>query len=130
MRITKILRRALVGLAPSTGAVALVLALGTSGSAVACGGGDDGPASPRETVCSRVSLSSNGLSIRTDCSSISSTISNIQFDQFGRRISWTFDIRCTTGTERYTGRVTSVTYNNLGQALSATVEINGTTCRV
>lgn len=84
-------------------------------------------------LCSLVSLSSGGgIGIDMDCTGgVSAMISNIQYDQFGRRISYNFDIRCSGGgSDHYTGSVTGIQYNEYGQALSATVRINGTTCQV
>ncbi len=84
-------------------------------------------------LCSLVSLSSNGsVQIDMDCTSgISATISNIQYDQFGRRTSYNFDIQCSGGgSDHYTGSVSGIAYNQYGQALSATVRINGQTCSV
>jgi len=84
-------------------------------------------------LCSLVSISSNGsVQIDMDCTSgISATISNIQYDQFGRRTSYDFDIQCSGGgSDHYTGSVSGIQYNQYGQALSATVRINGQTCSV
>lgn len=101
--------------------------LGGSVSVSGCGDGSG----PGESVCSQVSFSqSSDISIdfNEPCGSFEATISNTTFDQFGRRTSYDFDISCATTSERYTGSVTDIVYNNIGQALSATVTINGETC--
>lgn len=92
----------------------------------ACGGSD----ATAPDVCSMVSLSSNGnLAIDFPCSSLDVTISGIHYDQLGRPVSYTFDHRCNAGgSGHYSGSVTNIRWNDLGQALGATVRINGTTC--
>lgn len=82
--------------------------------------------------CSLVSLSSSGnLTLDIECSGgFSATISNIQYDQYGRRSSYNFDIGCSDGSNRHTGSVSNIQYNQYGQAQSATVRIDGETCSV
>jgi hypothetical protein len=92
-----------------------------------CGNGTE----PERSDCDRLSFSSRaeiGIDFDQPCSSFESTLSNITYDQFGRVISYNFDIRCTTTSERYTGRVYNIEYNNLGVALSWDVTIGGETC--
>jgi hypothetical protein len=90
-----------------------------------CGGDSTGP---EEDVCDRVSFSQSGnIGIQMNCSgSVNSTISAIKYDQFSRPISYNFDFSC--GSERYAGSVTNIRWNNIGQALGATVSVNGKTC--
>jgi hypothetical protein len=95
-------------------------------STLACGGDASGPDA---NVCDEVSLSSNGsISVPLDCNNVSTTVSGIQYDQFGRPTAYEFSFRCADGSQSYTGRVTSITWNNLGQALGARVTINGKSC--
>ncbi|MGQ0640560.1 MAG: hypothetical protein ACT4P6_07280 [Gemmatimonadaceae bacterium] len=73
--------------------------------------------------------SSGGISIQGTCSGTrNATISGITYDQFSRVIAYNFDFSCSSGGERFTGRVNSVTYNNIGQATAWSVTVNGTTC--
>ena len=84
-----------------------------------------------EDFCSLVNISSNGdLSISgcTTGPNFSAQISDIQYDQYGRRSSYDYDITCNSG-DRYYGHV-SLDYNEHGQVTSATVTINGETCQV
>jgi hypothetical protein len=56
-------------------------------------------------------------------------VSGITYDSFSRRTSYNYDMSCSNGTNRKTGRVYNITYNNLGQALTWDFTVNGTTCR-
>ena len=85
----------------------------------------------KKDLCSLISVSSNGNLSISDCSTgpnYSAQISNIQYDQYGRRSSYNYDITCNSG-DRYYGSV-SLNYNEYGQVTSATVTINGETCDV
>jgi hypothetical protein len=111
---------------PMTGMALLLLLSGTV-SVSGCGDGSG----PGESVCSQVSLFQSGdigVDFKEACGGMEATVSGITYDQFGRRTSYNFDFRCTTTSERYTGSVTDIAYNSLGQALSAEVTINGETC--
>jgi hypothetical protein len=78
-------------------------------------------------------MSSNGgISFQfTSCpsSTYSSSITGIQYDNFGRRISYGFDVTCVGSNERYTGNVTSISYNEIGQVTGWVAVVNGQTCR-
>jgi hypothetical protein len=108
-----------------------LLAVAASTPVTGCSGGG-GPAGPGEDLCDRITFDSNqGISIRSafGCTSINSVNTGEQRDQFGRVLSFNFDITCTAGaSERLTGRVFNVTYNNLGQFVSAQATINGKSC--
>ena len=94
-----------------------------------CGDGDS--TGPGQSDCDRLSFSSRaeiGIEFDQACNSFESTLSNITYDQFARVISYNFDIRCTTTSERYTGRVYNIEYNSLGEALSWDATIGGETC--
>jgi hypothetical protein len=110
-----------------TPALALLLFAGPT-TTTACGGND----ATAPDVCSIVSLSRSGnLGIDFPCGALDVTISGVQYDQFGRPIAYTFDHRCTAGgSGHYSGSVTNIRWNDLGEALGATVRINGTTCNL
>lgn len=105
----------------------------TAGPAVLTACGDDGTGPQGRDLCELVSLNRNGnLSVDMNCSgSVTSTISEIRYDPFSRPTSYNFDMRCTgSGSDHYQGSVTNISWNNIGEALGATVTINGTTCSV
>lgn len=110
-------------------APALVLLLFAGPTATTACGGED-PTAP--DVCSIVSLSRSGnIGIDFPCSSLDVSVSGIQYDQFGRPTAYTFDYKCNAGgSGHYSGSVASIRWNDLGEALGATVTINGTTCHL
>jgi hypothetical protein len=99
-----------------------------------CGGSGGGPSGlDDEDLCDRVSFSNSPVSIsitsQAGCTATTGGFSNHVFDQFGRTLSFDFDIQCTAGgSERLVGRVFNVQYNNLGQILSLQATINGRSC--
>ena len=106
----------------------VVLVIGTI-TTTACGG-DGTPTGPE--LCSLVSFSRSGdFGVQYTCSgAYTATISSIQYDPFGRRTSYNFALGCDGGSTLYTGSVTNIQWNNIGEAQSATVRINGETCSV
>jgi hypothetical protein len=89
----------------------------------------DEPTQPAQNFCSRIGVSNNQPSISIDCSNISSTVSNIQYDQFSRVISFDFDFKCNTSSERYTGKFYDVQRNSIGQIISFQATVIGQSCR-
>ncbi|HSW29629.1 MAG TPA: hypothetical protein VLH75_09135 [Longimicrobiales bacterium] len=119
-------KRAVLGILGVLPACAMWAFLAAGPVAVAgCGGDSTGP---EQDVCNQVSFSQSGnVGIQMNCSgSVNSTISNIRYDDYSRPISYNFDFAC--GSERYTGAVSNIRWNNIGQALGATVLVNGKTC--
>jgi hypothetical protein len=89
---------------------------------------DDSSANSGENFCKRLTVSNNQPAINMDSNSISSTISNIQYDTYGRVLSFTFDFKSNTSSERYTGNVTSIARNSVGQVTSYQATVNGQNC--
>ncbi|HCA79681.1 MAG TPA: hypothetical protein DEP53_08105 [Bacteroidetes bacterium] len=89
---------------------------------------DDSSTDPTENFCKRLTVSNNQPAITMDSNSISNTVSNIQYDSFGRVVSFDFDFKSTTSSERYTGNVYSVVRNSVGQITSYKATINGQNC--
>jgi hypothetical protein len=90
--------------------------------------GDDDSSSPEESLCDLLGTIGGRPSIFPPCTEVSSTISGIQHDQFGRPVEFEFDIECTDGSGEYTGRIYNVTYSSLGEATSFDATINGRQC--
>lgn len=114
-------------------AAASVILLGLGGAGVAAcggGGGSGGPTGPGGSLCGRVTFDPNqGFSIRTDCQTTATSGStNFVRDQFGRLLSFNFDLTCTDGSLRLVGRVFNAQYNNIGELLSWQWTINGESC--
>jgi hypothetical protein len=60
---------------------------------------------------------------------VNSNVSGITYDQFSRATAYDFTFSCASGTGKpYSGRVYNIQRNNLGQAPSADVSVNGTVC--
>ena len=98
----------------------------------ACSGGDDdgGPAAPPPNPCAEASFSSRAeIGFNLGCSTYSSSVSGITYDQFSRVTAYNYDISCTGGSSRRAGRVYNITYNNFGEALTWDFTVNGATCR-
>ena len=114
--------------------ILLGLVVAASTPLTGCSGGGGGPSGPGpgENLCGRITFDNNiGVSVRSafGCTAINSTNTNVQRDQFGRVTSFEFDITCTAGaTDRVTGRVFNVVYDNLGRFVSAQATINGRSC--
>jgi hypothetical protein len=83
---------------------------------------------PSENVCKRLTTSNNQSAINMDTNSISSTVSNIKYDQFGRVISMDFDFKSSNSSEHYTGNFYSIERNGIGQILSYETTVNGQNC--
>lgn len=115
----------------SAAAMVAFVALGST-SVTGCGGGDDddGTGPGNQSLCSSASFS-NGAEIgfNLGCNSYDVSVSGITYDQFSRVTSYNYDISCTGGSNRRSGRVYNITYNNLGQALTWDYTVNGQTCR-
>lgn len=110
----------------STAVALLLLAIAGSGT-VGCGSDSTGPTG--SSVCTKLALGSDGsVAINAGCTGVSSSISGITYDEFGRVKAYNFSLTCSDGSATYSGRVSGVTYNGIGQAQSASVSINGTTC--
>ncbi len=79
--------------------------------------------------CNDLSISNNSPSYPFDCSGMyTAEVSDIQYDQYARRISWDFEISCSTSNETLTGSFYNMTYNNLGQLQTYDATINGKSC--
>jgi hypothetical protein len=111
--------------------ILLGLLVAASTPLTGCSGGG-GPTGTGENLCGRISFSNNPASISVSSGSCTATtggFTNHVFDQFGRILSFDFDIRCTAGgSERLVGRIFNVTYNNVGTILSLQATINGRSC--
>lgn len=78
------------------------------------------------SICGRLTFSSRAeLDISMTCTSRVRNRTGTQPDQYGRPISYEFDYHCSDGSETYTGRVYDITWNEIGQVLSARATING-----
>jgi hypothetical protein len=112
-------------------AVACVAAAGSlSLAATGCSKSGGDATGPTASACSDASFdSSAGIGFNLGCNSVSVTVSGITYDQFSRRTSYNYDMACSNGSNRKTGRVYNITYNNLGQPLTWDYSVNGTTCR-
>ncbi len=103
------------------------LAAGLAGLAPACGSKD--ATATEDDVCTKVSFSSSGsVGFSMPCSTINSDISNIKYDQFSRRTSYSFNVRCASGGTSFVGSVQNIQWDNLGRALGADVTVNGKVC--
>jgi hypothetical protein len=113
-----------------------ILALGAvalTAPATGCDGGGGPTGTGGGNLCGRITFSSSLQSISVTsaagCSATTGGFTNHQFDEFGRILSFNFDITCTAGaSERLVGQVFNVTYNNLGEFVSAQATINGQSC--
>jgi len=120
------------GLSAILSALAIAAAVSAPVAVSGCSksGGGDNVTAPASSACSEASFdSSAGIGFSLGCSSISFSVSGITYDQFSRKTSYNYDVSCTGGSNRKTGRVYNITYNNLGQALTWDYTVNGTTCR-
>jgi hypothetical protein len=106
-------------------AIALLSCAGLLG---ACGGDST---APEKDLCSLVSMSRRAdLAVNLSCSSVEFNVSQITYDQFSRRTSFSYSARCTDGSANYSGQVSNIVWNNLGETLSADVTINGRSCHI
>lgn len=108
-------------------------ALAATAPATGCDGGGGPTGTNGGNLCGRITFSSSQQSISVTsaagCSATTGGFTNHQFDQFGRVLSFDFDITCTAGAnERLVGRIFNVTYTNLGDFVSAQATINGQSC--
>lgn len=97
----------------------------------ACSGGGDSGTGPSSSTnaCNEASFdSSAGIGFSLGCTSVSVSVSGITYDNFSRRTSYNYDMSCSNGTNRKTGRVYNITYNNLGQAQTWDYTVNGASC--
>ena len=79
--------------------------------------------------CNDLSISNNSPYYPFECNGVfSGTTSNIQYDQYGRRISWDFDYSCSTSNKTLEGRYYNLTYNSYGQLQTFEATINGKHC--
>jgi hypothetical protein len=114
------------------GVAAAVLALASLPVAVSgCsgGGGADKTTAPAANPCSDASFDSQAnIGFNLGCSTLNVSVSGITYDQFSRKKSYSYDISCSGGSNRKTGSVSNITYNNLGQPLTWDFTVNGTSC--
>ena len=66
--------------------------------------------------------------VHLGCNSYETSVSGITYDQFSRVTAYNYDIACSGGSSRRTGRVYNITYNNLGEPLTWDFTVNGQTC--
>jgi hypothetical protein len=80
--------------------------------------------------CKRLTIDSGEPSIqfKSLCNAGTSRISNIQYDNFGRIVAFEFDLKCTSTSEQYTGRVSNITRDANGNATAYDAVINGQSC--
>ena len=112
--------------------VVLLIAVLLSAGVTGCSGGgdDDGTTGPAPSPCADASFSSRAeIGFNLGCSTVSANISGITYDQFSRVTAYNYDISCAGGSNRKTGRVYNITYNNLGEPLTWDYTVNGATCR-
>lgn len=109
--------------------VALVASLGSAAAASGCSkGGGDGPTAPAN-YCGEAGFDSRAnIGFNLGCNSVTTAVSGITYDNFSRVTSYNYDFSCTGGSNRKTGRVYNITYNNLGVALTWDFTVNGSTC--
>jgi hypothetical protein len=121
-------RRALrlAGLATLAASFALLPAAATG-----CSGGGDSTTGPSSStnLCAEASFDSQAnIGFNLGCNTISVSVSGITYDQFSRKKSYNYDISCAGGANRKSGSVSNITYNNLGQPLTWSFTVNGTSC--
>jgi len=79
--------------------------------------------------CNDLSISNNAPYYPFECNGVfSGTNSDIQYDQYGRKISWDFDYSCSTSNITLKGRYYNLTYNSYGQLQTFEATINGKQC--
>jgi len=80
-----------------------------------------------EDLCSYFSLCSNKACFTPPCSSsLEGDLSNIEYDQFGRTISYDFEYTCRS--KKYKGSFDQIYYNGIGYATSFRATVNGVSC--
>jgi hypothetical protein len=91
--------------------------------------GKDSPTESSESLCKRLTIDSGfpAIKFKRACRSSSSTIENIQYNDFGQIISFDFDITCTSTSENYSGRVFNLQYQS-GNVVAYDATINGQSC--
>jgi hypothetical protein len=97
-----------------------------------CSGGGEKATGPSNTtnLCAEASFDSQAnIGFNLGCSTLNVSVSGITYDQFSRKRSYNYDISCSGGSNRKTGSVSNITYNNIGQPLTWDYTVNGTTCR-
>ncbi|MFQ5570667.1 MAG: hypothetical protein ACE5G0_13370 [Rhodothermales bacterium] len=92
------------------------------------GGSDE---EDKASVCDQLAISSGEptINFKQACSGFfEANITNIQYDNFSRVISFNFDISCSSTSEHYTGRAFNIVRNNVGQATAFDATVNGVNC--
>ena len=87
---------------------------------------EENPTNIEEDLCSYVSPTGYNI---PNCSDVSATRSNIQYDQYGQVISFDFSITCTGSGKTYSGSISDVIYIN-GEVQSYNLIINGKQCSI
>lgn len=79
--------------------------------------------------CNDLSISNNSPSYPFVCSGVfNGRTYNIQYDQYGRRISWDFEWSCSSSNKTLEGRYYNITYNSFAQVQTFDATINGKNC--
>ena len=82
-----------------------------------------------DSICNDLSINNNAPSYPFECDGISkNTMSNIQHDNYNRRISWNFKLECLSSDNVLYGRYYNLIYNSNGQLQSFDATIDGTDC--
>ena len=109
----------------------VVAIVGTSPVALgACSKGGGGDATAPASQCGDAQFDNRAqIAFALGCNSVSVSLSGVTYDQFNRPTSYNYDFSCSGGSNRKTGRVYNITWNNLGQALTWDFTVNGSQCR-
>lgn len=100
----------------------------------ACGGGGSDSYSGGGNACQAAAFDIRSYSSQVDisfahsCNLVTYNTTNATRDQFGRVTAFDYEHMCSNGSERSTGRIANIQFNSLGQVLSLTYTVNGTTC--
>jgi hypothetical protein len=114
--------------------IALCLLLAGGGPA-ACRSAADKATGPRRLGCADAQWSRIGgsevfyISFVLSCSGgYASSYTGTGTDQFGRTTGYNYSYGCQDGSERQTGSVSNIQYNDLGQVLGVDYSVNGQSC--